>query len=379
MEVARLVVESTSPFVYDACCAYLDALGTSAASTVLTIRPREPDFLLFCAARDQGTVLFRGTAIDFVVTHSKPQGSAHGKPEPFRQLALSTRADRDVLVEFVRSAVGQHQIRTTAPRGQPGAGVMRYVWDDKHECWDSGKLVSHRPLGTLFLPPHVAEDALSDLLSYLKPETMDRYAALHIAPVRVYMLWGQCGAGKSSLVHALASETGHNLAIMDFKEHTTDSDVVSGMRHLPPKTFLCIEDIDCLFDARANKSHGVSFSSLLSALDGFHGRALTVFMTTNVLDQLDIALRRRVDYLIEFSHATKLQCRQMFSAFFPDHPGFDALWGHLKNYRFSMSVLQKFLVRAMHRQDPLLCLDMFQALMHSTYGNGGGRADSLYS
>lgn len=378
MEVARLVVESTSPFVYDACCSYLDALGTSAASTVLAIRPREPDFLLFCAARDQGTVLFCGAAVDFAVTHSKPKGSANGKPEPFRQLALSTHADRDLLLDFVRVAVEKHQRRTTTPRGQPGAGVMRYVWDDQHECWDSGKLIAHRPLSTMFLPAHCGEEVLGDLQSYLKPETLERYAALHIAPVRIFMLWGQSGSGKSSLVHTLASETGHNLAVMDFKEHTTDSDVMCGLRNLPPKTFLCIEDIDCLFDARANKSHGVSFSSLLSALDGMFGRALTVFMTTNVLNQLDPALRRRVDYAVQFSHATKLQCMQMFTAFFPHHPNFEAIWVHVKKYRFSMSVFQKFLVRAMHDKDPVLCLDTFESLMHCTYG-GDSQADTLYS
>lgn len=378
MEVARLVIESTSPFVYDACASYLDILGPAAASTVLAIRPREPDFLLFCASREQGTVSYREAAIDFAISQSKPQGSAHGKPEPFRQLALSTHGDREVLLDFVRAAVEKHQTRTTAPRGHPGTGVMRYVWDDAHECWDSGKLIAHRPLSTLFLPAHCGAEVLGDLQSYLKAETMERYAALHIAPVRIYLLWGQCGSGKSSLVHTLASETGHNLAVLDFKEHTTDSDVMCGLRNLPPKTFLCIEDIDCLFDARANKSHGVSFSSLLTALDGMFGRALTVFMTTNVLDQLDPALRRRVDYAVQFSHATKLQCVQMFSAFFPHHSNFEAVWAHLKNHRFSMSVFQKFLVRAMHDKDPVLCLDTFQSLMHCTYGSGNN-AENLYS
>ena len=45
-----------------------------------------------------------------------------------------------------------------------------------------------------------------------------------------------------------------------------------------------------------------------------------------------------------------------------------------------MSVLQKFLVRAMHHKDPLHCLHAFQTLMHSTYGNGGrAEAETMYS
>lgn len=375
-----MVVESTQPFVFVACCAYLDSLNPGLPATVLSIRPREPDFSLFCVARDEGTVIFQGDVVEYNIASSDPV-SSDAKPEPFRQLVLRTHADRSVLLELVRVAIEMHRHRMTAPRGQPGAGVMRYTWDEDAQCWDGGKLVPHRSMDSMFLPHSVAEDAMEDLHAFLERDTLDKYASLHIAPVRVYMLHGLSGAGKSTLLHCLASETGCNLAVLNFRQHTSDHDIATALRDMPARCLLCIEDIDCLFDTRCNRNHGVSFSSLLAALDGVynnaHGTPLTVFMTTNTMELLDVALRRRVDYAIEFTHATKQQCRRMFAAFHPNHPGFESLWAHIGQYKFSMSILQKFLVRTLSAKDPMLCLDTFGTLVECSYGTA--RPTSMYA
>lgn len=370
MESSRVLVESSNPFVFAACCAFVDSLaGVHSVAAVCAIRPREPDFALFCVARDEGSFVFCGETVRFRVESSEPL-STDTKPEPFRTLVLSTEADRSVLLELVNVAIVQHRARMTAPRGHPGEGVMRYVWDEDSECWDGGKLVAHRPLSTLFLPEGLGEDVAYDLGCFLKQDTKDKYAALHIAPVRVYLLWGVPGGGKSSLVHCLASETGHNLAVVNFNKGTTDRDVCSAVRNLPAKCFLCIEDVDCLFEQRATKGHNVTFASLLAALDGAYGSSpLTVFMTTNTVNHLDVALRRRVDYAVEFGFATKYQCKRMFEAFHPTHPGFETLWAHAKRKNFSTSVFQKYLVRTLQSGDPLAELGTLDALIRCTYAS----------
>lgn len=375
MEVSRIVVESSSPFVYTAVCSYLDSLSPLGTASVLALRPREPDFLLFTLAHEEGSVHFQEHVVNYRVETSVPL-STDNKPEPFRQLHLSTPSDRDVLLDLVRVAVDRHRWRVTAPRGKQGMGVMRYVFDDDAQCWDGGKLVPHRSLDTLFLPAGVMEDLLGDLQSYLRQDTLDTYAALHIAPSRIYMLHGKSGCGKTATIQCLASATEHNLAILNFNAHTTDQDVAAALRHLPPNCFLCIEDIDCLFDARANKNHGVTFASLLAALDGAYdaSTALTVFMTTNSLDTLDQALRRRVDYDVEYTWATKHQCARMFAAFYPHAATFEAVWAHVGRHTFSTSVFQKFLVRTLHAKDPLACLDSFETLLHCTYGTHDSRS-----
>lgn len=369
--MSRVVVESSHPFVFAATCAYIDTLNPTGAASVLALRPREPDHVLFTLAREEGCVEFGGAVITYRVVSSEPLPSEN-KPEPFRELVLTTRAARSVVLDLISRAIDHHRRVVTAPRGQPGTGVMRYVWDEDSQCWDSGKLVTHRSMDTLFLPPGTAEDLVGDLQKFLRSDTLDTYVALHISPVRVYMLHGLPGGGKSTMVHCAASETGHNLAVLNFRHHTTDQDVVAAIRNLPPKCFLCIEDVDCLFDARANKNHGVSFASLLSALDGAYdaltGAPLTVFMTSNALERLDQALRRRVDYAVEFVWATKQQCKRMFEAFYPHNPGFEALWAQINRTKFSTSVMHKFLVRSLHSNDALGCVDSFHALVACAYG-----------
>lgn len=371
-EVATLVVESSNSYVYVACCAYLASLNPYPPSSVFALRPREPDFRLFCVACGESSVQYRDAIIDYSVTTSDAVAS-DPKPEPYRQLVLKTRCDKSVLLEFVQGAVEQHRWRMTAPRGQPGSGVMRFVWDEDAQCWDNGKLVAHRPLDTLYLSSGVATDVLGDLQTYLKRETLELYASLHISPVRVYMLHGIPGGGKTTLLHCLASETGNNLAVINFHPHTSDNDLATAIRNLPPRCFLCIEDIDCLFETRTTRNHGVSFASLLAALDGaydnLNGSALTVFMTTNAMEQLDQALRRRVDYAVEFTYATKQQCKRMFSAFHPNHGGFETLWAAISHFKFSTSVFQKFLIRTLHMTDPLLSPDLFGSLVECTYGH----------
>lgn len=372
MEETVLTVESRDAFLFVATCAYLDHVGYARDAAIVALRPRDPDVALFTLARGEGSVNFDGHAIRYRIEASDPVAT-DTKPERYRELRLETDGEREVLMRFVTQALDRHRRRVTEPRGLRGsAGVMRFVWDDSSETWDGGKLVPRRPLDTLFLPDSVAEDALCDLATYLRPETRDTYAAMHVSPVRVYLLHGHMGAGKSSLLHCLASETGHNLAVLGFAPHTSDEDLRTALNSLPPSCFLCLEDVDCLFDKRATKNHGVNFSSFLAALDGSftHGAPLTVFLTTNFMNKLDPALRRRVDYAVDFGPATRKQCHRMFSAFYPSaRPGvFDAVWASVGKHIFTTSVFQKFLVRSLPSQDPMRCVDVFADLVACTYG-----------
>lgn len=363
MEPSRLTVESRDAFVFAACCSYLDLLGPKDAC-VVALRPRDPDFTLFTMARGAGTVSFNSTNIRYRVESTDPVAT-DSKPEKYHELVLETDGEREVLLHFVSAALTRHRLRVTEPRGLGGSGVMRFVWDDATQTWDSGKLVPRRPLSTLFLRHGVAEDLQLDLDTYLRPETKEVYAALHVSPIRVYLFHGSQGGGKTSLIHCLASETGNNLATLSFHPHTTDDDLRAALRSLPDRCFLCLEDVDCLFEDRKTKNHGVTFSSFLAALDGtFTAQPLTLFLTTNFMKRLDPALRRRVDYVVEFTEATREQCKKLFLGFYPGQLAtFDTIWATVGQYTFSMSVFQKYLVRSLPSKDPLRCLDIFQDLV----------------
>lgn len=167
-----------------------------------------------------------------------------------------------------------------------------------------------------------------------------------------------------SQVFALASELNYNIGVMEFTNSLDDKTLQHAIRKIPPKTFLVVEDIDCLFDKRAGLQGGVSFSGLLNAFDGiFKNDGLIVFVTTNVLDKLDYALRRRVDRFVEFGFAAREQARAMFVRFFPAQADrFDAFWAEAKGGKVTPCVLQKFFARHLDDPDLMDHLDDFRQI-----------------
>lgn len=141
------------------------------------------------------------------------------------------------------------------------------------------------------------------------------------------MLHGAPGCGKSSLIHAVASETQRSIYYLNLGSVESDKDLTSlinGTRDWS-KTILAIEDIDAAgvkvnrnvvtevssagAKAKAKKGSAsseskspVSLSALLNVLDGILcPDGLVVIATTNHHDQLDPALRRpgRFDHTVE--------------------------------------------------------------------------------
>jgi hypothetical protein len=377
----NLVVESRDAFLFAACCSYLDHLGAGPESAILALRPRDPDFALFCLARGKGSVTFEGKSIGYRIESSPDPVATESKPEKYRELVLE--GDKAVVLDVVAHALKRHRERVTAPRGLSGrVGVMRFVWDDGSQCWDGGKLIPKRPLSTLFLPEGMSGNIVADVRDFLRPETRDTYAGLHVTPVRVFMLHGQSGSGKTSCIHCVASEIGYNLAVFNFQPHSTDEDLRTALRSLPPSSFLCLEDVDCAFDNRSTKGHHINFASILAALDGLYStEPLTVFLTTNCMDALDVALKRRVDYSVMFGPATRKQCKSMFEAFFPAHPSeiFNTIWDTVKHHTFSTSVFQKYLVRSLPSKDPVGTLGAFADLVACAYGPSAPHRACMYA
>jgi len=162
------------------------------------------------------------------------------------------------------------------------------------------------------------------------------YAEAGIQHKRGYLLYGAPGTGKSSTIHALASELG--LEIYCLSLATADLDD-SGLSRLiastPPNSVILIEDIDCAFPSReqaqkqkeakdlglvvAETKSTITLSGLLNVLDGVsseEGRLL--FATTNYVDRLDPALLRpgRMDVKIHYKLSTRYQIVNLFKRFY---------------------------------------------------------------
>lgn len=353
---ARVCVESRDP-AFVACCWYLRQLdpGCDAVAHVVHARdPRRRRVLMLadgegCAWLDTGALKYR--------VHVGDALPGDPKPETFRRLHL-LGPDRDIET-FMKDALDRYSSYSGSLDDEHGS-VNYWTWTD--EMWCKSRKRRPRPLSTLFLPAS-ASDLVSDFREFCSTASLERYRDLHVAPTRLYMLHGVPGSGKTSLVHCVASETGHGVACVTFGPDTTDADLRAALSTVPEGCVVCIEDVDGLFagDGRRMAAGGVTFSGLLGALDdcGREGTATGVFLTTNKLGGLDPALRRRFDYVLEFGPATEGQARRLFQHFFPDaHGEFGDFWDRVGHRRVSMSVLQKVFLKGRPRED----LHLFEAL-----------------
>lgn len=376
-----VLVESRDSYAFAATCWFLHRLDPTAESVLSVLNARDPYTrrLVLLSHASSSTVWYRNAKLDYGIETSEPL-SAETRPEPFRRLRL--RGSRDLITGFVAEALDLYRKHVTTRWSSEEDGVPCWTWDGDSGVWCRGKARRPRPLDTLFLPAD-AERVVADFKTFCSDESLERYRKLHVAPTRVYMLHGCPGSGKTSLIQCVASETKHGVATLALGPGTTDEDLKHALSSLPPRCVLCIEDIDALFVEGRRMASGVTFSGLLAALDNCagleEGAGTGVFLTTNRFCTLDPALRRRMDVVVEFTHATKSQAHRMFAQFFPHSSAFEQLWQRLYGRQFAMSVLQKYLLKALQSGDPLRDLDQFDVLAQCAAGAGPFDSAHMYS
>ena len=76
---------------------------------------------------------------------------------------------------------------------------------------------------------------------------------------------------------------------------------------------------------------------------------LIVIFTTNHIEILDGALKRRVDYFLKFDFATKTQIKNMYARFYPTQiDKFDVFFDKIKHVRLTPNILQKFFTKHLY-------------------------------
>lgn len=216
-----------------------------------------------------------------------------------------------------------------------------------------------RPIASVILPQGDTARILDDVKLF--QESASWYNQRGIPYRRGYLLHGEPGNGKSSLVIAIASELQCDICMLNLNaKDMTDERLLSVLANVPAKSVVLIEDIDCVFNARArcDGKDALTFSGLLNAIDGVmasEGRIL--FVTTNHIEKLDPALIRpgRIDLTIGLRNASSEQMGQLFARFFPLLPDM-AVQFSLRGEpnQWSMATLQGHLLK--YRDDPVLAL-----------------------
>lgn len=215
--------------------------------------------------------------------------------------------------------------------------------------WETETIIKKRTLESVQLPTKVKNSLLGDLELFLKEDTKNRYRSLEVPYNRIYMFYGPPGTGKTTMIQALASKFNKNIANIEFDSDIGDKTFKKMLRRVPPNTIICIEDIDCLFEDRKAMDcakNALTFSGILNALDGISKLdQKIIIITTNHLDRLDDALKRRIDHFVKFDYSTKNQVSEMYHRFFPNGTQFERFWTDIKDLKVTPNILQKLLIR----------------------------------
>ncbi|KAG8988000.1 hypothetical protein FRB90_003022 [Tulasnella sp. 427] len=276
---------------------------------------------------DQSQIFrFNGTWCQ--VKRSKALGNMDEGHDDGSQLVLTlyTR-NRAVLDSLVETAYAQYKHKSDS----------NLTIHNTCSCggWCGTSKKGRRPIDSLILPRGLKKMLLTDTKTFMRSQAW--YKEAGIQHKRGYLLYGAPGTGKTSTIHALASEL--DLDIYTLSLATTgvdDNGLARLISSTPANSMILIEDIDCAFPARekkkdldmitdelwgapAEKKSKITLSGLLNVLDGVsseEGRLL--FATTNYVDRLDAALLRpgRMDVKIHYKLSTRFQIINLFKRFF---------------------------------------------------------------
>ena len=274
-----------------------------------------------------------------------------------RTLVLVSDADISALVRFCDHLIAAADACT-------GNVFNIFRWHVQHQYWHKAETAQARPVESVVLPAELKSKLVDDIADFAAPATKQWYVQHGIPYKRSYLLHGSPGAGKTSIIQALAGRFKRNVCYFSSLSHPemTDDGLKSAVQRVPAKSILVFEDIDAVFTGGRGKKDGdksaVTFSGLLNALDGVGGSSGQLFvLTTNHRERLDPALIRngRVDMHVHFSDATSEQMRMLFAQFYPKaEPALaaafeEALTAELGERTVSMAQLQAYFIQMRKR------------------------------
>lgn len=239
------------------------------------------------------------------------------------------------------------------------------VYSFKGDSWNRIKSVRKRDLDTVIVRRDIRESILKDIQWFLtNREWHDKRG---ISYKRMYILHGPSGTGKTSLVKALASHFGWNICILNLSM-MSDESLRAALAAVPKKSIVLAEDFDSCsavlsrssmvpqkvsIDKSATpvdvgnglatasipapepasvKLEFITLSGILNAFDGIVTLdEVLVFMTTNVLRDIDPALLRagRTDKIFELPLLGDIEVREFIAN------AFDG-WQPDPEYHFSL-------------------------------------------
>ena len=264
----------------------------------------------------------------------------------FRELSIDCE-NIEIYSEFLKVANTCHNKKTNQ---------TNIFTCDKYGEWSVYSKIPHRKLDTIYTDNKIKEQLKNDITNFTGNE--QEYNKFGIPYKRTYLLTGIPGSGKTSIIKSLCCEFGYHLSMLSITKEFDNTSLMYAFKHIPKKTILLIEDVDCMFEKRNATQDNplITFSSLLNILDGvLYKHGLIIVITTNHPERLDRSIMRmgRMDIIIEMNYPRKeeLGClfRDMMVGRITDSQeittNFDTFYRMISSKQMPMSAIVNFLFR----------------------------------
>lgn len=205
--------------------------------------------------------------------------------------------------------------------------------------WQLYRRIKPRALSTVVLKEGITEAIQKDIEDFI--EHRKWYKDRGIPYRRGYLLYGPPGCGKTSFSKAIAGQIGFDIyEIQLSNQKLTDEALNNLVTQVEKRSILLFEDVDAAFTARMQdeekgefkgKKHKLkirestsgrlTFSGVLNVIDGVASEEdYIIFMTTNYVDKLDVALIRpgRIDFKQLIDYPDDKQIADYFKTFYPE-------------------------------------------------------------
>lgn len=202
--------------------------------------------------------------------------------------------------------------------------VPIYKTDDGGQ-WYMGSKLPKRSMSTVFLPDEQKEKIINYLENFT--QSKERYRQRGLPWHTGILLTGQPGTGKTSFIHAIASETQKKIFYLNLGSIKMENQLNRLFSHRNwNDIILVIEDVDtakAVANRTSDKDDNFSMINLSSILNIFDGMltpdGLVVIATTNYPEKLDDAFKRpgRFDIIMNIGPLDWPEFEKMVNCFFP--------------------------------------------------------------
>jgi len=223
--------------------------------------------------------------------------------------------------------------------------------------WERSNKITGQTLENIFIPQEVKDDLVKHIDCFIANK--ERYLKFGRVYKQCFLLTGVPGAGKSSLIKAIAMKYNRPIYALTLTKKLEDESLTELFGEVKENSIIVLEDIDAFFIDRQAQDINVSFSAILNLFDGLFspGNGIILFMTGNNPERLDNALIRpgRVDKIIKFDYPKKREVNQAFDSIVGhDATKFRDFYKSISGSQISMAGIVDYLFR--HPDDYLDCI-----------------------